>query len=193
MNKKYLLFSLEDSRLKSIAEILGNKTSGKIINFLSEKEEASEKDISDNLRIPMNTVEYNVKKMVQARIIEEGKNFFWSPKGRKIKMYRFSNKSIVISPKSTQLNSQIKQIIPVALISGLAAVAVKFYFSTQQASPILKEEAVALAADVSAKAAESVNIINTGNYWLWFLAGTIFAIIMFILRIVLFEKSWEAR
>ena len=193
MNKKYLLLSLEDERTKTIAEILGNKTSNKIINFLSEKNEASEKDISENLKIPMNTVEYNVKKMVRAEIIEESKNFFWSPKGRKIKMYRFSNKSIVISPKSTQLNSQIKQIIPVALISGLAAVAVKFYFSAQQASPILKEEAVALAADMSAKAAESVNIINTGNYWLWFLAGTVFAIIMFVLKIVLFEKSWEAR
>ena len=189
MNKKYLLFSLEDSRLKSIAEILGNKTAGKIINFLSEKEEESEKDLSEKLGIPLNTVEYNIRKMVQAGIIEESKNFFWSPKGRKIKMYRFSNKSIVISPKSAKLSQQVKQIIPVALMSGIAAVAVKFYFSAQQAVVATQEEAFALAADASAKVAESASIINTENYWLWFLAGAVFAIIIFALKMVLYQKS----
>lgn len=193
MNKKYLLFSLEDSRLKSIAEILKNKTASKIINFLSEKEEASEKDVSENLKIPMNTVEYNIKKMVQADIVEESKNFFWSPKGRKIKMYRFSNKSIVISPKSTKLSSQIKQILPIALISGIVAVAVKFYFSAQRAVVATQEEAFALAAEGSAKAAESASIINTENYWLWFLAGAVFAIIILVLRIALYQKSWETK
>ena len=193
MNKKYLLFSLEDSRLKSIAEILKNKTAGKIINFLSEKEEASEKDISEKLGIPLNTAEYNIRKMVQAGIIEESKNFFWSPKGRKIKMYRFSNKSIVISPKGSKLNQQIKQIIPIALMSGIAAVAVKFYFSAQRAVVATQEEAFALAADASAKAAESASIINTENYWLWFLAGAVFAIIILVLRIVLYQKSGETK
>ncbi|MEK6897270.1 MAG: helix-turn-helix domain-containing protein [Nanoarchaeota archaeon] len=193
MNKKYLLFSLEDSRLKSIAEILKNKTAGKIINFLSEKEEASEKDISEKLGIPLNTAEYNIRKMVQAGIIEESKNFFWSPKGRKIKMYRFSNKSIVISPKGSKLNQQIKQIIPIALMSGIAAVAVKFYFSAQRAVVATQEEAFALAAEGSAKAAESASIINTENYWLWFLAGAIFAIIIFALKMILYQKSGETK
>ncbi len=193
MNKKYLLFSLEDSRLKSIAEILKNKTASKIINFLSEKEEASEKDISEKLEIPLNTAEYNIRKMVQAGIIEESKNFFWSPKGRKIRMYRFSNKSIVISPKSSKLNSQIKQIIPIALISGIAAVAVKFYFSAQRAVVATQEEAFALATEGSAKAAESASIINTENYWLWFLAGAVFAIIILVLRIALYQKIWKKK
>jgi predicted ArsR family transcriptional regulator len=193
MNKKYLLFSLEDSRLKSIAEILKNKTASKIINFLSEKEEASEKDISEKLGIPLNTAEYNIRKMVQVGIIEKSKNFFWSPKGRKIKMYRFSNKSIVISPKSSKLNSQIKQIIPIALISGITAVAVKFYFSAQRAVVTTQEEAFALAAEGSAKAAESASIINTENYWLWFLAGAVFAIIIFALKMILYQKNRGVR
>ena len=123
-----MLFSLEDTRIKSISEILGSKTSKKIIDFLSDVREASEKDISEKLKIPMNTVEYNLKKMIQAGIVEETKNFFWSEKGRKIKMYRFANKSIVISPKSKIISSEIKQIIPVALISGIAAVRFKYYF-----------------------------------------------------------------
>ena len=42
MEKKYMLFSLEDTRIKSISEILGSKTSKKIIDFLSDVREASE-------------------------------------------------------------------------------------------------------------------------------------------------------
>ena len=79
-----MLFSLEDTRIKSISEILGSKTSKKIIDFLSDVREASEKDISEKLKIPMNTVEYNLKKMIQAGIVEETKNFFWSQKGRNV-------------------------------------------------------------------------------------------------------------
>jgi len=191
MSKKYLLLSLEDSRLKSISEILGNKTSNRIINFLSETEEASEKDISEKLKIPMNTIEYNLKKMIQAGIIEETKNFFWSPKGRKIKMYRFSNRSIVISPKGNKLSSEIKSIIPVALVSGFAAVALKVYFEGQSMVQKTQQESIALAADAAAATGEAVNIINTGNYWLWFLAGVMFVIALLVLKIALYQKSWR--
>ena len=186
-----MLFSMEDARIKSIAEILGNKTSKKIINFLSETKEASEKDISDKLKIPMNTVEYNLKKMVQAGIIEETKNFFWSPKGRKIKMYKFANKSIVISPKNSKLSSEIKQIIPIAFISGIAAVGLKYYFDAKSLVQSSVEETPVYAM---VKVAEAGNIINTENYWLLFLTGALFVIIaIIILKIVMYSWSIEWR
>lgn len=193
MTKKYMLFSLEDPRTKSIAEILGNKTSSKIINFLTEKEEASQKDISDALRIPMNTVEYNIKKMARAGVVEESKNFFWSPKGKKIKMYRFSNKSIVISPKTTELSSQIKNILPVALLSGIAAVGLRYYFSTQQTADSIAQDASLFATkEMAASAGEATaTVINTGNYWLWFLIGALFTIALLVVKIILYEKSWQ--
>ena len=122
MDKKYVLLSLEDKRLKNIAEVLGNKTSGKIIDALSDAKEASEKDISEKMKIPINTVEYNLKKMIQAGILEESKSFFWSAKGRKIKMYNLSKKSIIISPKSSRISSEIKQILPIALISASSGI-----------------------------------------------------------------------
>ena len=186
-----MLFSLEDKRIKSIAEILGNKTSAKIIDFLSDTKEASEKDISDKLKIPMNTAEYNLKKMVQAEIVEETKNFFWSPKGRKIKMYKFANKAIVISPKSNRISSEIKQIIPVAFVSGLVAVALKFYFNTKSIAESSLEETAIYA---TAKSVDVGNIVNAENYWILFLSGTLFAILaMIILKIALYSKSsgWE--
>jgi len=181
MSKKYLLFSLEDKRIKTIAEILGNKTSAKIIDLLSETKEASEKDIADSLDVPINTVEYNLKKMIFAGIVEETKNFFWSQKGRKIKMYRFSNKSILISPKQKNVFSSFKQIVPIAMISGIASVALKFYFQTKSLAQDSFDESTALYA--VAKSTEVGNSFISANehYWLWFAVGSFFSIALFII------------
>ena len=179
MNKKYLLLSIDDSRMKNIAEILGNKTSNKIMDFLSEIKEASEKDIADGLKIPLNTTGYNLKKMIQAGIVEETKNFFWSSKGKKIKMYKFANKSILISPKQKKISSEVKQILPIALLSGLAAAAIKFYFANKQTTT--EDASVALYA-MQKTADVGNNFISASQYyWLWFLSGTFFSIALFIM------------
>lgn len=180
MNKKYLLLSLDDSRMKNIAEILGNKTSNKMIDFLSELKEASEKDISDGLKIPLNTVGYNLKKMIQAGIVEETRNFFWSAKGKKIKMYKFANKSILISPKQKKISSDVKQILPVALLSGIAAAGIKYYFADNQ---IANSQDAGVALYAMQKTTEVGNnfISSSQYYWLWFLAGTFFSIALFII------------
>ena len=126
MTKKYLLFSIEDNSAKKLAGILGNKTCKKIIDVLAEKE-ASEKDLANELKIPINTIEYNLKKLLEAEIVEKTKNFFWSKKGKKIPMYKVSNKSIVISPKS-KLLSDLSSILPVAILSGLGALIIRQYY-----------------------------------------------------------------
>jgi len=176
MEKKYVLVSLDDERLKKISEIFGNKTSHKIINFLADAKEASEKDISDKLGVPINTVEYNLKKMTDAEIISESKNFFWSKKGKKIKMYRLSNKSIVISPKSSSLGFGIKEIVPIALISGMFALGLKFYFESkmQIAESSLTMQKAAEVATVSAAAIPA-------NQWIWFLYGGFFVLTLIII------------
>lgn len=191
MTKKYLLLSLEDQRIKSIAEILSNKTSNKIISLLSEKDEASQNDISKELKIPLNTVDYNIKKMIKAGILEETKNFFWSPKGRKIKMYKFSNKSIVIAPRNNKLSSEIKQILPIALISGLVTVAIKAYYSSQQIQTI-QQKATLMAAEATT-GTDTGSIINSGNYALWFLGGALFVIALLIIKMALYERSWAGK
>lgn len=187
-----MLLSLQDERIKNVAGILGSKTSNRIIDFLSEKKEGSEKDIADNLNLPINTVEYNLKKMVAAELIEESKKFFWSPKGRKIKMYKLSNKSIIISPKSkaTRISSEIKQILPMALISGFFAIGVKAYIDNKNALINFEEKTLAAASEVAFKT-ESVNIINTGEYWIWFLVGAVFVTVLFVIKMILFDKAWR--
>ena len=190
MDKKYVLLSLDDKRLKNIAEVLGNKTSGRIIDALAEVGEASEKDISEKMKIPINTVEYNLKKMIQAGILEESKSFFWSTKGKKIKMYKISKKSIIISPKSTRVSSEIKQILPIALVSGIAAASVKYFYATQNvAREIAQDSTVAFALE---KTIETGNFISASEYyWIWFLSGAFFSIVLFIIFKIIINYTFE--
>ena len=110
------MMGLDDERSKKMAEVMGNPTCKKILDYLADTNEASQKDISDALNIPMNTLDYNIKKLLDVGLIEKTKNFFWSAKGKKIPMYKLARKHIVISPKSTKPSIiALKTIIPVII------------------------------------------------------------------------------
>ena len=47
MDDKFIMMGLDDDRSKHVAEVLGSKTCKKIIDFLADVDEASEKDISE--------------------------------------------------------------------------------------------------------------------------------------------------
>ncbi|MBT4135698.1 helix-turn-helix domain-containing protein [archaeon] len=124
MNDKFILVGLNDERSKQIAEVLKNKTCKKIIGHLGDVKEASEKDISDACDIPMNTVGYNIKNLIKAGLVEKTKNFFWSVKGKKIKMYKLARKHIVISPSKKPNLTMLKGILPVILVALVALLVV---------------------------------------------------------------------
>ena len=69
MDDKFIMMNLDDERSKKVAEVLGNKTCKKILDHLSETKEASEKDIADALGIPINTTEYNLKKLIGVGLV----------------------------------------------------------------------------------------------------------------------------
>jgi DNA-binding transcriptional ArsR family regulator len=179
MEKKYLLISMEDKRAKKLSQVLGNNTCKKIIDLLAEKE-SSEKDISDILKIPMNTVEYNLKKLLEVELIEKTKNFFWSQKGKKIVMYKLSNKSIIISPKSSMISSKLKSILPVAIFSGLGAIFLRYLFLLNQ--PLInleKNVAFGEAAQIASLDARNIFFAQPSPIWIWFLGGALFSLIIF--------------
>jgi inhibitor of cysteine peptidase len=126
---KFILMGIDDERSKDIAEVLSNKTCKKILDFLADTKEASEKDISDELNIPINTVEYNLNKLIKSGLVEKSKNFFWSRKGRKIDMYKIVKKHIIISPRSTKLKmNELKTIIPIIFAAGfILLIAILFW------------------------------------------------------------------
>jgi len=119
---------LDDDNAKNVAEVLKSKTAKKILDYLSETKEASEKDIADKLQLPINTIEYNLKKLISAGFVKKSSNFFWSVKGKKIPMYTPAKKHIIIGAKKPTMNI-LKSILPLLIIAlGLIAVVLLFSF-----------------------------------------------------------------
>ena len=125
---KFILMGLDDDNAKNVAEVLKSKTAKKILDYLSETKEASEKDIADKLQLPINTIEYNLKKLISAGFVKKSSNFFWSVKGKKIPMYTLAKKHIIIGAKKPTMNI-LKSILPLLIIAlGLIAVVLLFSF-----------------------------------------------------------------
>jgi DNA-binding transcriptional ArsR family regulator len=172
MNKKYILVSIDDEKAKNISKVIGNKTCNKIVEILAEKE-ISEKEISKKLKIPINTVEYNLKKLKKAGLVEEARNFFWSVKGKKIKNYRLANKSILISPKTSNM-SKIKSVAPTVVIIAIATFFIKILFSDRNGN-------VGGGMDYDLPTGISSIGVSSFPIWQWFLFGSLFALLIFII------------
>ncbi len=134
---KFILMGLNDEKSEYIAEVLKNKTAKKILDFLGDIKEASEKDISDALKMPMSTAEYNLKKLIKSGFVEKTKNFFWSVKGKKIPMYKLAKKHIIISPNKKPNLNYIKSLLPIFIVA-IALVAIVAVFMLQE-EPIVDQ------------------------------------------------------
>ncbi len=196
MAEKYLMFSMEDEKIESLAKVLSNKTCKKILEFLAETKEASEQDIAKSLGMPLNTVEYNLKTLLEVKLIEKTKNFFWSQKGKKIPTYKVSNKSIIISPKHDF--SKLKAFLPTAIISIIGAFVLRQIISSKEAVNVVAQKSsdafmaapsAVGSSGVASSAAEtlritsqrSIDLIPVTDVWAWFLLGTLFAVFLFII------------
>jgi predicted ArsR family transcriptional regulator len=194
-DENFIMVSLDDSKSKEISEVLGSKTCKKVIAYLSENKEASQKDLSDNLKIPMNTLDYNMKKLLSSGFIQKRKNFFWSKKGKKIIMYELSNKSVVISHKKTS-GEKLKSIIPAVFLTAAGTFAVWTYEKISMASSAFQRTTMGTGTtNVLDKAAETVSetagssaptllsqelfFQSTPLLWGWFLAGALFVLLVY--------------
>ena len=182
---------MEDEKARALADVLGSKTCKKILDLLAESKELSEKEISQKLNAPINTIEYNLNKLLNAGLIEKAKRHFWSVKGKKVVLYTLSNKSIIIAPKSaSRVSSKLKAILPAVILSGLGAVLVRQFFMLQATVRQSGADMVYTAAEKSletagesasaAQLASQSTILSSAvpQIWLWFLAGAIFALVI---------------
>lgn len=188
-SEKYLLFSLDDEKSKKLGEVISSSMCKKIVNLLAESE-LSENEISRELKVPINTVEYNLKKLIEAGMIERAKHW-WSVKGKKIDTYKVANKLIVISPKKSNVYSKLKGIVPVVLISGILTFFISQYYKTQNTVMLGAEKAADIASSISTPVASSgasasnfisqTSAVVSGSSWEWFLIGSVAAIIVFVI------------
>lgn len=176
MNNKFILVGLGDENSKYVAGVINNKTCKKILDFLAENKEANEKELSEKLNIKINTIEYNLQKLVKSGLVEKSKNFFWSTKGKKIIMYKLSNKQILISPKKF-----IKGIIPafigVAFLSFLIKV---FSENLSKTNPNIRLDSAKTYAVKPIESSSNI-VSNTPEIWPWFLLGGLIALSIVLL------------
>lgn len=112
--KNFLLLSLDDDKTKAIANTVSNSTCKKILDFLADND-GTETEISEKLKMPISTVHYNLKQLVDGRLVEIESSTY-SEKGKPIKHYTLANKYIIIAPKGADKQSfldAVKNILPV--------------------------------------------------------------------------------
>lgn len=187
-----MLLSMKDS--KAVANALANDTAQKILAYIAENKEATESELSEKLDVPLPTVHYNIKQLKKANLLKS-REFFWSKKGKKMRVFTLAKKYIIISPGKSSLK-QLKGILPVTLISVIGAGMVHLYqkskitaFGAADAlsrDPLVFEEAgkaLPMANGVATGAMNTVSecaapIVSEPNLAVWFLAGSLLAIVL---------------
>lgn len=123
----FLLVSLKENKAKELAQVISNDSCRKILDYLADKEDATETGLSNKLEIPISTVHYNLKQLVKGGLVTV-EEFHYSEKGKEVNHYKLANKYIIIAPKSTYgLKEKLKSILPVSLLALVGAGAIQIY------------------------------------------------------------------
>lgn len=184
--KNFLLLSLDDLQAKKVANIVGNDSCRKILDYLAEKE-ATESELSKSLSIPISTIHYNLQQLMDAKLIDS-EEFHYSPKGREVSHYRLANKYIIITPKKvTGIKQKLRSILPTVLIAMGAAGIIQLVSKYSSQAPVMETMAAKTAtADMAFAMAAPV---SQTPIWqstaLWFLIGAVFALAAYsIIRLI---------
>ena len=182
-SEKYILVNLEDEKSKKIAESISNKTARKILDYLSNKEEAGTEEISKELKLPISTIDYNLKNLKKAGLIET-KHFEWSQRGKRIILYSLARKFIVIAPKISNIKKELKNIIPLIGITAIISIVIQYLTKPGQVLQAAKSMQDSVLAEQS-MAFDASPVVQNPNYGVWFFFGALFIItICFLIKII---------
>lgn len=168
VSKNFLLVSLEEKKVKKIAEVINNDTSRKIIDFLAKKD-ATESELSKELGIPISTIHYNMKQLQDAGlvIVEE---FHYSKKGKEVNHYTLANKYIIITPinQDSKFLDALKKILPITIITaGVAFIMQLFNILTlsknntlMSAESVIMDESATSSAKLMAAAPMTQEVVR---------------------------------
>ena len=201
--EKFILVSLQEEKAKKLAQVISNQSCTKILDYLAEKDHATESEISKELNIPISTVHYNLQQLTEAKMVSV-EEFHYSQKGKEVNHYKLANQYIIIAPKSTYgIKEKLKSLFTLLTLSLGGALFIQLYNKTttqfardsgsflQTAAPMAEkavEETVAaapIAADIANQTAKQINPA------LWFLYGCIFIILVWIILELI--KYWRSK
>lgn len=208
--EKFVLLSLKEDKAKKLAQILTNESCRKILDFLAEKDDSTESEISKELNIPISTVHYNLHQLRDGGMVTADE-YHYSGKGKEVLHYKLANKYIIIAPKSTWgLKEKLRSILPVLGLGVVGAALLEWFYRAKSAvanaPPMLRAMTAPVADEAANNAAEEVMIqavpeaLNTAargfgddaavqvisSPWhhsigLWFLLGVILALIVYLI------------
>jgi DNA-binding transcriptional ArsR family regulator len=198
--KSFVLLSLKGDKAKNLSKALSNETCRKILDYLAAKGDATETQISTDLKVPISTVHYNMKLLADNGLVTMNE-YHYSEKGKEVIHYKMRNRYIVIAPDAEDEKSvmdKLKGMLPAVITLGIGTVivgAVEFWKrnSASFAAPMLKaatlatgsgaEDAVNPAPQLMARAAEAAPYAAASgpHFTLWFLLGGVFTLICLLL------------
>ena len=189
----YIMTNLNDDQAEALGKIIANKTSRKILNLLAKKAQ-TESDLAKELKTPISTIDYNIKQLLKAKLIQT-KDYFWSEKGNKMPIYSLSKKLVLIATEGTNVvRSKIRNLFPVLLITFGISVAIRLIYpkanlSLQTRAAEKTAEAlqggIQAGADEAASVTSSVPILGNlvhlaTNYAAFFFGGALLAILLYL-------------
>ncbi|MFH0978292.1 MAG: winged helix-turn-helix domain-containing protein [Candidatus Woesearchaeota archaeon] len=200
-NEKFVLVSLQDDKAKKLAQVITNDSCRKILDYLAEKD-ATESELSGKLQIPISTVHYNLKQLVEGGLVKS-EEFHYSEKGKEVNHYRLANKYIIIAPRSVYgIKEKLKSILPVVLILGVGAAFIGLFSRSFTTGTMAAQKAVDRALpplmtvpsaaggdavnETASRAAEVAPMIqsvapSTGYLLVWFGVGAVSALAIYLL------------
>jgi DNA-binding transcriptional ArsR family regulator len=201
-DKSFVLLSLKDDKAKELSKVLGNATCRKILDYIASKGDATETQISKDLKVPISTVNYNMKLLSDNGIVSANE-YHYSEKGKEVIHYKLKNRYIIIAPNSDESESSIMKklrgIIPGVIVLGVGTLivgAVEFARSSSQrlasAGNIAMAKSAAFVADEMAEngsiqlmtvaAPSAAPVVSAApHYTLWFFLGGVFVLLCMLL------------
>lgn len=150
-----MLLSLKDSEAKRLGQVISSDTARKILDTLAEKKH-TESELAEKLKIPLSTVHYNIKALVEAKLVTADE-YHYSAKGREVTHYGLANKYVIIAPASAESGvlDKIKALLPVAILTAAVGWTIQWFNAASSipstAAPMLRE-----AATESARVADAL-------------------------------------
>jgi len=143
-DEKFLLVSLKEDESKTLAQVLSNKTSRKILDMLAEKN-YTETKLAKELNLPLSTVHYNMQALMKARLVQ-AEEFHYSEKGKEVLHYSLASKYVIIAPKDapTNLKERLRRILPAGLVAVAAAGLLHFFTGFNKMANVLTHQSESL-------------------------------------------------
>jgi len=115
-----MIIPLSNDRLRKVARALSNETAVTVLQKLVEKS-MSATELSESLGIPLTTVEYSINALLEAELINVERIKF-SRKRRDIKYYSPVKRALIFAPEKTEKGVMgfLKKVLPFLIILALS-------------------------------------------------------------------------